>query len=240
LRGLVRSGAASLFFSPWIASPDLPWARSWSRKVGLRLLFVPSPLPLFSRIVSLLRGLNDSGEHVSPPARRRREALRRRRDALAEEAETIVEPGARAGSAAPNPVPAAQDRTRFIPRERTCAATPKEFDMFTRTISAIAAAGLTVATLALATPLEAAPLDEESKVVRISDLDLSTDKGVAALNRRVRSAARDICGWNPRADLALTSVLVECENRIVASARPDVELAIASAQPQQRLTLRAR
>jgi UrcA family protein len=61
--------------------------------------------------------------------------------------------------------------------------------MFTRTLSALAAAGLTVITLLAATPLHALTIDEQVQV-RIADLDLSSADGAAAFDRRVRAAGR--------------------------------------------------
>src|SRR5688572_12916091 len=105
-----------------MASPDLPRARSSSRSVGLRLLLVPSPRPLFSRISCLLRADNESPRQLSPPARRRGNALGRAASRFAEWLSRPVEAGARKAGTAPIPAPAAQDRTRFIPRERSCVA----------------------------------------------------------------------------------------------------------------------
>src|SRR5688572_9869334 len=72
--------------------------------------------------------------------------------------------------------------------------------MFTRTLSALAAAGLTILTVAAATPLHAQPIDDQVQV-RISDLDLSSADGAAIFDRRVRAAARQICGWMPATGL---------------------------------------
>ena len=111
--------------------------------------------------------------------------------------------------------------------------------MLTRTISAFAAAGLTVVTLALATPLRAAPIDEQI-VVKTGDLDLSTDRGAVALDRRVRAAAESICGVVPPTNLNMQRQVADCQADVVANARADVALALGAAQPQQRIALRAR
>jgi UrcA family protein len=112
--------------------------------------------------------------------------------------------------------------------------------MFTRTISALAAAGLTFVTLSLATPLHAAPIGDETIEVKIGDLDLATASGVATLDRRIRAAARTICGAMPANNLNMQKQVANCQDKIVAGARPDVETAIAAARSQQSLALSAR
>jgi UrcA family protein len=98
--------------------------------------------------------------------------------------------------------------------------------MFTRTLSALAAAGLTVATLALATPLHAAPADEEVVTVTIGDLDLASADGAARFDRRVRAAARSICGTMP-ADLNMQKQVADCQDEVIADARTELARAPA-------------
>jgi UrcA family protein len=93
--------------------------------------------------------------------------------------------------------------------------------MFTRTLSALAAAGLTVATLALATPLHAAPADDEVVTVMIGDLDLASADGAARFDRRVRAAARSICGTMP-ADLNMQKQVADCQEEVIAGARTEL------------------
>lgn len=90
--------------------------------------------------------------------------------------------------------------------------------MIARTLSAIAAAGLTVATLAVATPIHAAPADEDVVIVAIGDLDLSSADGAARFDRRVRAAARSICGTMP-ADLNMQRQVADCQDEVSTSAR---------------------
>ena len=112
--------------------------------------------------------------------------------------------------------------------------------MFTRTISALAAAGLTFVTLALATPLHAAPIGDDSVEVKIGDLDLATANGAATLDRRIRAAARTICGSVPPTSLNMQRQVADCQDEVVAGARADVELALAAARPPQSLALATR
>jgi len=112
--------------------------------------------------------------------------------------------------------------------------------MFTRTISALAAAGLTFVTLALATPLRAAPIGEATVEVKIGDLDLATASGAATLDRRIRAAARTICGSMPPRSLDMQRQVALCQDEVVAGARAEVETALAAARPAQGPALAAR
>ena len=98
--------------------------------------------------------------------------------------------------------------------------------MFARTLSAFAAAGLTVATLAFATPIQAAPADEDMVTIAIGDLDLSTADGAASFDRRVRAAARSICGTMP-ADLNMQKQVADCQDEVIADARTELARAPA-------------
>lgn len=111
--------------------------------------------------------------------------------------------------------------------------------MFTRTISALAALAFTVGTLALSTPVRAAPAEDQVSV-RIGDLDLSSARGAATFDRRVRAAARQICGWIPVVDLDMRSQVAECQESVVAGARQEIEVAQSSPRPQQRIALAGR
>ena len=106
--------------------------------------------------------------------------------------------------------------------------------MFARTLSAFAAAGLTVATLAFATPLRAAPADEDVVTVAIDDLDLSSADGTARFERRVRAAARSICG-TITGELDMQKQIADCRAEVSESAR--TELARAPSGTRQALAL---
>lgn len=62
-----------------------------------------------------------------------------------------------------------------------------------KTLTTIAAAALTV--LTLAAPAYAA--EATKKTVAFADLDMSSPAGVASFNRRVRAAAKGVCGDAP-------------------------------------------
>jgi UrcA family protein len=134
--------------------------------------------------------------------------------------------------AGPDPFhPSGKALRRHLERRKTI--------MFTRTLSALAALALTAGTLALSTPIHAAPADEQVNV-RIGDLDLSSAAGAAALDRRVRVAARQICGWVPATNLNLQRQVSDCQDSVVAGARGEIEIALASARPRQRIALNSR
>lgn len=71
-------------------------------------------------------------------------------------------------------------------------------------IKAGLAAALTAGAL-LATPAIAAEPQGETIAVRYSDLDLSTEAGQRALERRLENAAEEVCGIDSRAGFALPS-----------------------------------
>jgi UrcA family protein len=113
--------------------------------------------------------------------------------------------------------------------------------MLTRTLSAVAALALTAGTLALSTPVHAAEAEQAVVAVAIGDLDLGRPGDVATLERRVRAAAREICGAMPTRGLREQGEVAGCQAQVVANARRDVELAIAGARPSgDSLALSAR
>ena len=101
--------------------------------------------------------------------------------------------------------------------------------MFNKTVSAVAAALLATGTVALSTPAFAAELDEVSVPVRVGDLDLGTAEGAARLDRRIRAAAREICGHAPAQDLVMQKVVGSCQARVVADAAAEVRTVVAAA-----------
>jgi UrcA family protein len=111
--------------------------------------------------------------------------------------------------------------------------------MYTRTFAALAALALTAGTLAISTPVRAAPADDQVQV-RIGDLDPSDSRDAATLDRRIRSAARQICGWESPLDLRLQRQVAECQSEVTESARSDARIALAAGRPQQRIALNRR
>jgi UrcA family protein len=66
--------------------------------------------------------------------------------------------------------------------------------------------------------------------VEYGDLNLATAGGQRRLDRRIESAARTICGSYDRLDLHARTAFDECRAGVLASAKPQVEIAIAKAR----------
>jgi len=93
-----------------------------------------------------------------------------------------------------------------------------------------ASAGLLVPTLAEARTNPG--YEQVSKTVRYHDLDLTTAKGLAVLDRRIGAALREICGDPDQRDLAFSAASREC----ISGGRDDVsrEIRFAVRQAQVR------
>jgi UrcA family protein len=111
--------------------------------------------------------------------------------------------------------------------------------MFQRSLSAMAAAALAAGTVAFAVPAHAAA-GEDQVVVSIGDLQLSNPADSARFERRVRSAARSICGTAARQPLDLNLMVAECQNSLISDARAKAQLALAAGNREVRLALRTR
>lgn len=92
------------------------------------------------------------------------------------------------------------------------------------------ATSLALSAAVLGGPALAQPAaDGNSATVRTADLDLSTDAGAAALHSRVVRAAGTVCGTADQRDLAAMDSVMACRKVAMASAAPQVELALAAA-----------
>lgn len=69
--------------------------------------------------------------------------------------------------------------------------------------------------------------------VRFGELNLRTDAGVAALNRRVRVAVRSVCGSRNATMLEDRMRAMTCERNATRAARPQVDLAVAHARDER-------
>lgn len=94
-----------------------------------------------------------------------------------------------------------------------------------------AALAAMLSTTAFAQSPESASLTRE---IHFGGLDLADVRGVAMLNDRIGRAARSICGGQGHADLRTMQQERKCYRAAVASARPQVELAVAKARGGQR------
>lgn len=95
-----------------------------------------------------------------------------------------------------------------------------------------------LALAALAAAFTAAPASAQEPiaalggtiVVRTADLDLSSDRGVSKLDRRIRTAAELACGTASDFDLRGKNKARRCRAETIASVSPQREAAIASVQ----------
>ena len=75
----------------------------------------------------------------------------------------------------------------------------------------------------------------KTKAVNYGDLDLSTAKGQARLQTRIKGAIKQVCG-NPRAlSLPEKTDLARCEANAMASAMQNIERTIARYKESKRL-----
>jgi UrcA family protein len=113
--------------------------------------------------------------------------------------------------------------------------------MMKRTLTATAAAALAAAaTLAFAAPAQAAAGQEDAVTVRIADLDLADPADAAVLDRRVKAAARELCGDVPGRDLDMQKIVRTCHDEVLANARQDVGAALAAAERRSAVRLALR
>ena len=107
-----------------------------------------------------------------------------------------------------------------------------------RTVSALAAAALTVAAFALTAPAHAAPADE-GVTIALDGLNPADPADAARIERRIRNAARDLCGSQAIQPVGLMHKAAACEKSAIADAQSAVELAAARQGGPFRLTLRS-
>lgn len=110
--------------------------------------------------------------------------------------------------------------------------------MFKRPLAALAAAAVTAAAIALTTPVHAAQPAEDSVAVSYGDLDLSTADGSARFERRVRNAARSLCGSAQLQPINMARQVSACQQSAIANAKADAEIAMAKSDAPVRLALR--
>jgi len=89
------------------------------------------------------------------------------------------------------------------------------------------------AALALGAPASAQMMEKASHEVRYGDLDLASDAGVAQLHRRIKFAARSVCGQADIRDISGSQAAAACRRAALAEAGPRIELAIANARSGQ-------
>lgn len=84
---------------------------------------------------------------------------------------------------------------------------------------------------ALLTPAVAsAQISGPSMAVSYADLDIGSSAGLAALNRRIRTAARQLCEPNLSVSMLERTQRRNCYRAAIASTQGQVELAVAQRQ----------
>jgi UrcA family protein len=108
-----------------------------------------------------------------------------------------------------------------------------------RTLSALAALAMTSGTLALAAPAHAAPA-EDAVNISLAGLDASNPADAVRIDRRIRTAAQDLCGSKRIQPLQMRAKAEACEAALTSDARNSVQLAAATQAKTIRLALRVR
>jgi len=91
----------------------------------------------------------------------------------------------------------------------------------------------------VAIPASAATYEKFASEVRYGDLNLTTDAGVAQLQRRIINSARKACGRADGRDLTASQAAAECRRAAISAAAPKIELAVANARNGQKLAANA-
>ncbi|HEX8573863.1 MAG TPA: UrcA family protein [Allosphingosinicella sp.] len=110
--------------------------------------------------------------------------------------------------------------------------------MFHRTLSALAAAALTVGVFALTGPAHAAPA-EDTVTVSLEGLNPGDPADSDRIERRIRTAARDLCGSVLLQPVRLMQQAAACEKSAIANAQTAVETLAARQGGPFRLTFRS-
>ncbi len=108
-----------------------------------------------------------------------------------------------------------------------------------RMLTALAAAALTTGAVALAVPAHASPA-EDVVSISLEGLDSADPADAARIDRRIRSAARSLCGSKLIQPLRMRERAAACEEAVTADVRGSVELAAARQTTPFRLALRVR
>ena len=107
-----------------------------------------------------------------------------------------------------------------------------------RSLSALAALAMTAGSLALAAPAHAAPV-EDVVSISLEGLDAADPADAARIDRRIRTAAQDLCGSKAIQPVRMRQKAADCEAAVTADARSSIQLAARQGTPF-RLALRAR
>jgi UrcA family protein len=80
--------------------------------------------------------------------------------------------------------------------------------------------------------------DAPSATIRYADLNLASAEGRTRLDRRIGFAARKLCGTlHAPQEYNTRMIISECQDSVLASAKPQVEAVIAAFESGQQLAL---
>ena len=105
---------------------------------------------------------------------------------------------------------------------------------------------MTLSLAATALALMSAPASAQSNaegrqlVISYADLDLSSERGVRILDRRLRAAAQEACGPTSESDLEGKNDARECRLETLAYARAQRDTAIAGLEPSRQIQIAVR
>ncbi len=108
-----------------------------------------------------------------------------------------------------------------------------------RTLSALAAVAVTIGAFSLTAPAEAASI-EDGITVSLAGLDPADPGDADRIDRRIRNAARDLCGSQMLQPVRMMQQAAACEKAALAEGRAAAELAAARQGATFRLALRSR
>ena len=106
-----------------------------------------------------------------------------------------------------------------------------------RNITIFALAAIASATTITPTVAQAAEPAAVTSIVHTADLDLSSNAGQRALDRRIFRAASDVCGTASEADLAGKNAVRRCRVDTVAQAKAQREQLLAAAKPARPIVV---
>jgi UrcA family protein len=109
--------------------------------------------------------------------------------------------------------------------------TNQDMETVMKNLVILAAFAATLASSLVATPAAAqAPASTERVVVSYTDLDLSSQAGVSALNRRILTAVQAACGPTSDSDPHGKNLVIACRHRTFDQAVSQANRAIALAR----------
>ena len=110
-----------------------------------------------------------------------------------------------------------------------------------KAITIVIGSALITAAAIKAAPVLAQPATPqlEVRVVRTADLDLRSERARNVLDRRLSNAAREVCGTAPDFDVEGKNTVRQCRDDVLARARAQTDVLLASAKRGEPITVAA-